>query len=64
LRILNRGQAGSGCGTGAAIMGNSTRNVEPCPERLSTAMVPRCWVTIHCAMARPSPDPPSARLRA
>jgi len=45
-------------------MGNSTRNVEPCPGRLSTRIEPPCCVTIHCAMANPKPAPPWARLRA
>src|ERR1700726_808715 len=33
---------GSGFFTGTAIKGTSTRKVVPAPERLSTAMEPRC----------------------
>ncbi len=58
LEALCTGQMGWGFWTGAEVRGSSTRNVAPCPGTLSMAMEPRCWVTIHCAMAKPSPAPP------
>jgi hypothetical protein len=58
------GHAGSGLCTGVATSGNSTRKIAPSPGWLSTPIEPRCWVTIHCAMARPRPAPPWARFRA
>jgi hypothetical protein len=50
--------------SGTKMRGSSTRKIEPSPGRLSTLIEPRCCETIHCAMARPRPVPPCARLRA
>ena len=69
-RLVDRGQlhccapqfgTRSGC---AAAPGSVTTMRQPCGSRRSGWMSPPCRSTIHCAIARPSPAPPSLDARA
>lgn len=48
----------------ASATGSHTVTVVPTPKRLSTSICPPWTVTIHWAIARPSPLPPVVRTRA
>src|SRR5207253_5863706 len=45
------------------VMGSRTVNVVPLPRVLSTPISPPCAWAIHWEIARPRPEPPSARAR-